>query len=175
MKAKVSLAALLLVFFTVAFAGEALAYPDWFAVKTRTWSVQKAGSDSSKAGYYKLHLEVTHINNSKDRVVTNISDKYGKITLTAEYMLGNKSKKYTMVSDLTLRSSKNSQVTMTPGETYTLTYDIPINDLENGIEDVGWSWKQANAYLAQVKKWKLSYTYDCAVRSEPEKQGRRKK
>ena len=164
-KVKFAVIALLFVVFVATFAGEAMAKPDWLGVKIRSWSIQKVGQNSSRPGYYKLHLEITHTNNNSDRVITNIYGKTGKFTLKKEFVYAGK--KTTAFSVMNLKSDKNNEVDMTPGESYTITYDLPIESCDNGLKGVGWTWDESNRLLGSGG-WKLTWSYDCSVKSKKE-------
>jgi len=162
---KLALAVLLLAVFAFMSAGEAQAKPEWLGVKIKSWSIRKVGDDPSKPGYYSLQLKITHTNNNDDRVITSIYDKTGKMTLKKDFVYANK--KTTAVAVVNLKSTKVNKVDLTPGESTTLTYDLPITQCDNGLKGVGWSWSEANALLGSGG-WKLTWSYDCQVKSKRE-------
>jgi hypothetical protein len=164
-KTRFALLAVLLAVLIAAFADTAAAKPEWIGVKIKSWSIRKVGDNAGKPGYYSLHLEVTHTNNSDDRVVTNIYDKTGKMTLKKGCVIAGK--KTTAFSVVNLKSTKNNKVDLTPGESVTLTYNLPITNSDNGLKGVNWTWSEANKLLGSGG-WKLTYSYDCQVKSRKE-------
>jgi len=162
---KLAMAVLMIMVFAFMSADEASAKPEWLGVKIKSWSIRKVGDDPGKPGYYSLQLKITHTNNNDGRVITNIYDKTGKMTLKKEHVYANK--KATAVSVVNLKSTKNNKVDLTPGESITLTYDLPIMNCDNGLKGVGWSWSEANKLLGSGG-WKLTWSYDCQVKSKKE-------
>jgi hypothetical protein len=175
-RVKFALAALAIAVFALAFAGEAQAKPEWLGLKLRKWSIVRTGNDPGKAGkggYYSLHLEITHSNNSDDRVITRISDKYGTMTLVKKeaQLAGNV--RTTVRSTIELNSAKVNEVELTPGESITLIYDLRITDYALGVKGYDFDWEDINKQLGK-KGWTLTWNYDCSVKSRKEEVVRRK-
>ena len=159
-KIKFALAAALLAIFVAAFAGEALAKPDWLSVKIKTWSIERGNSGPV------LNVSITHANNSKNREVTQISDKSGKFTLTKNHVY--RGKTYTATCVVPLSSDKVNKVELSPGESTSLSYSLPIKSVENGINGYSWSSSEATQFVLSGG-WKISsWNYDCSVKSQKE-------
>ena len=162
-KIKYALAAVWLAVFVAAFAGEALAKPDWVSIKIQSWSVKEVN------GSWKLRLAITHTNNSDNRVVTNIYDKYGTFTIKKQYL--HNGKEATASCKMTLKSNKNNEVNLTPGESSTLNYELPIKTFDNGVKGLPVDLNEVNRML-RAGGWKLTWNYDCSMKSEPERRRR---
>jgi prenyltransferase beta subunit len=149
------------------FPGKSWAAPNWLKIEVAKWKIRWDDSDKKM----KLDVDIRHTNNSKNRVVTQISDKRGKFTIKKDHLYHGRNA--TAYAVLNLNSQKVSNVELTPGESKVLSYWMNIKSIENGIPEA-WSPPQAREFLL-AKGWKLNWTYDCSVKSNVEGEGKKKR
>ena len=121
----IALTAAVLLAFVAVFAGEALARPDWVSC-SYVPSLVVTGKDIQKADYYSVKIVVNYTNNNKQGlVITKIFDK----TLTFSAQVTNKTRfsmNKTSVKGA-IKSPKVNDCEIYPGQTYSLTYYVPIS------------------------------------------------
>jgi hypothetical protein len=118
-KMRFVLAVMLLAVCALVFGGEAAAKPSW--LKT-TWSskIVVTGKDKTKGDYLSVRISIKHTNNG-DEIITSFFNKTLKMVSTV--------KDYTSKGEYTLKSTKVNKAEVYPGQSYTLSYDIPLNGL----------------------------------------------
>ena len=167
------LSAVLLMVFVMMSAGEAQAKPDWVGVKIKSWKIVRgSGKNVGEPNYYNLYLEITHTNNSRDRVVTALYEKTGQVTITRDFVLKSASTNWRAInarafSVVKINYAGTNNVDLTPGESKTLIYNIPINHCDSGVP-YNWTWSESNKLLGSGG-WKISkWNYDVSVKSKRE-------
>jgi hypothetical protein len=166
-KMKVTLATALLVFFTVMFAGETLAYPNWIQISAPSkLGLVKNGKDINEGDYWALKFTVTYKNTKNSgRIITALFAK----TLSIENIKPDATyldQPYQYYSPLTstVTSSKINKLEVWPNSSAKLSYFIPLNKLIKANKP----WKTVNEWFGKNStpfKYE-SWSHDFQARSE---------
>ena len=153
---KVAVLALLVAVLSVALAGEAQAKPKWLSAKLKH-SAKFVNDDSGLRGEWTF--AVTIINDSDDRIVTQLSEMQGTANCAVWWYLdenpGANASSYDANFKFTFGSDKAYEVELAPGDSKTYTF-----------KKVG----KVNNYKGYKAEYELEkWSFDCATKSKKEK------
>ena len=128
--------------------------PKWLGTKIVEWKLLKSGKSMGDMGAMNLFVKIRHTNNSKDRVITAFYDKKGYFEIEGD----------SVEVRARLQSSKVNRVNVDPGESFNLTYTLPITECLNNFNDISAMNHRLSGSIKYFKIRKWGYTV--GVKSE---------
>ena len=163
---KFAVAAMLLAVFAAAFAGEALARPNWMSVKLAGHEIRRNpnSKNSSSPNHLTFVTRIDITNNSKDRVVTAIFDR--TTTWNGKINFG---KMQWNIAELR-RGTDPIKVELYPSQTYKFENRVTLDQLGSAAKGDGYRkpfkrsqpWSEINAqmlkgYTRTVNSWNMTF------------------
>ncbi len=133
---------------------ESNARPSWISAAYSGWTVQRNTevTDPNLPGYYYTKIIATCTNNSTDKIVTGIVDR--RMGFNAQAFSGQTPLNY-IASGNTQYSGTELVEDINPGESFKVTYLVPITKLEGAEISVF-----NNAQHPRLRKYKLQHFFN---------------